>query len=67
MIKRLAIQLLWNADGLYGGFVVIIILVGAVSIDLLLLLMHASGLALPRNATRPISFVAHSSLLLWQG
>jgi hypothetical protein len=37
-----------------GGFVVIITLSGAVSIDLLLL-MHVSGLALPRNATRPLS------------
>jgi hypothetical protein len=35
-----------------------IILDGSVSNDLLLLLMHVSGLALPRNATRPLSFVA---------
>jgi hypothetical protein len=58
MIKTLAIQLLWHADGLSGGFVVIIILPGAVSIDLLGLSMQVSGLALPRNATRPLSFVA---------
>jgi hypothetical protein len=58
MIKTLAIQLLWNDDGLHGEFVIIIILVDAVSIKLLVLLMHVSDLALLRNATRPLSFVA---------
>jgi hypothetical protein len=59
MVKTLAIQLLWNADGLYSG---------AVSNDLLLL-MHVNGLALPRSATRPLSFVARlvrlAIVVLW--
>jgi hypothetical protein len=66
MVKTLAIQLLWNADGLYGGFIVMV--AGSVSNDLLLL-MHVNGLALPRSATRPLSFVARlvrlAIVVLW--